>query len=110
MRTQVGLVIAPVILMLAACGTTIQSSGGVTPGKSIQPNSKVLVMALSDAVDKGGSTIEFVMGMQNCSFQEATAHIERWFSMSGRRSSDSSPWPSFAPWPKERRSETRRSE
>ena len=35
----------------------------------------------SPAHDKGGSTIEFVMAMQNCSFQEATAHIERWFSM-----------------------------
>jgi CHC2-type zinc finger protein len=35
----------------------------------------------SPAHDKGGSTIEFVMAMQNCNFQEATAHLARWFAI-----------------------------
>jgi hypothetical protein len=36
----------------------------------------------SPAHDKGGSTIEFVMAMQgDCSFQEATAHLARWFAI-----------------------------
>ena len=35
----------------------------------------------SPAHDTGGSTIEFVMAMQNCDFPEAVRHIERWFSM-----------------------------
>ena len=36
--------------------------------------------------DAGGSTLEFVMAMQNCNLQEARAHIERWFSMPGANS------------------------
>lgn len=31
--------------------------------------------------DAGGSTLEFVMAMQQCDVQQARAHIGRWFSM-----------------------------
>lgn len=43
--------------LLLSCGTTIQSSGGLSPGKSVDAKAKVLVLPLADANDKGGSTI-----------------------------------------------------
>ena len=35
----------------------------------------------SPAHGKGGSTIEFVMAMQNCDFHQATAHLAGWFAL-----------------------------
>lgn len=43
--------------LVLSCGTTIQSSGGLAPGKSVDANAKVLVLPLPDAIDKGGTTI-----------------------------------------------------
>src|SRR5438128_1859132 len=71
MHSKIGPSIAPVILILVACGTTIQSSGGVAPGKAVSPNAKVLVMALPDAVDKGGSTIGGSGGATTAAIRDA---------------------------------------
>src|SRR4051812_30215653 len=54
---RVGICLAAFILLLVACGTSVQSSGGVAPGKTVGASLKVLVLPLNDAVDKGGSTI-----------------------------------------------------
>jgi hypothetical protein len=44
-------------ILLIGCGTALQSSGGVVPGKAVQPHSKIVLIAFPDAIDKGGSTI-----------------------------------------------------
>jgi hypothetical protein len=44
-------------ILLIGCGTAVQSSGGVVPGQTVQQKSKLLILPLADAVDKGGSTL-----------------------------------------------------
>jgi Domain of unknown function (DUF4823) len=43
--------------LLTACGTSVQSSGGVVTGKTLLPSAKVLIIPFADAIDKGGKTI-----------------------------------------------------
>ena len=43
--------------VFAACGTSVQSSGGMVTGKTLLPSAKVLLIPLGDAIDKGGKTI-----------------------------------------------------
>jgi hypothetical protein len=62
---------APLIVILAACGTTIQSSGGVAPGRVVPANARVLIMALADAVDKGGTTIGGSGGATTAAIRDA---------------------------------------
>ena len=59
------------ILMVLGCGTTTQTTGGVSSGKQITPSSKILVVGFPDAVDKGGSTIGGSGGAATAAIRDA---------------------------------------
>jgi hypothetical protein len=71
MQKSLAFATAAIGLLTLACGTTVQSSGGLAPGKAVQPKSKVLVVPLTDAVDKGGHTIGGSGGATTAAIRDA---------------------------------------
>src|SRR5262249_49322934 len=67
--------------------------GGSNPRQFVVRSETNEWKCFSPAHDKGGSTIEFVMAMQNCDPQQATAHLARWFALpSGKSKSQQKRW------------------
>jgi hypothetical protein len=64
-------IIAATSVCMFHCGTAVQSSGGVVSGISIEPQAKVLIVPLADAVDKGGSTIGGSGGAMTAAVRDA---------------------------------------